>query len=181
MTDETNNNNTNDNNEDRKKREEARRKKKQRLNRKKQIEASQKQAEEIRKQNRQDAIDAAREKMGDEAPKVYNREGQEVADDGSIIVDDSPITGPVIEPAEGDIEQTSLVILLKKKTITDTKPTSNKRVRLYQSQSSTLWSRQVSQPVLSSIPDEIDKRVGVGQYNMYNFRQQPRNFLLQVQ
>ena len=104
MSEDNTNNEENKDNEDRKKREEARKKKKQRINRKKQIEASQKQAEEIRKKNRQDAIDEARAKMGDKAPKIYNKEGQEVADDGSIIVDDSPVTGPVIEPNEGDIE-----------------------------------------------------------------------------
>ena len=82
----------------RKRQEEARAKKKQRINRRKQIEASQKQAEEIRKKNRQDAIDAARAKMGEKAPKVYNREGQEVLDDGTVVTDEDMRTeGPITD------------------------------------------------------------------------------------
>ena len=87
-----------DDNDDRKKRDEARRKRKQRINRKKQIEAAQKKQKEYYDQEREYY------RKQDPNAKIFNREGQEVADDGSIIVDDSPVTGPVIEPKEGDVE-----------------------------------------------------------------------------
>ena len=88
----------NTNNEDRKNREEARKEKKRRINQKKQIDAANKRNEEYLKE------ESKYYRKQDPNAKVFNREGQEVADDGSIIVDDSPVTGPVIEPNEGDIE-----------------------------------------------------------------------------
>ena len=87
-----------DDNDDRKKREEARQKRKQRINRKKQIDASNKRNEEYLKE------ESKYYRGQDPNAKIFNRDGQEVADDGSIIVDDSPVTGPVIEPKEGNVE-----------------------------------------------------------------------------
>jgi len=87
-----------DDNDDRKKRDEARRKRKQRINRKKQIDASNKRNEEYLKE------ESKYYRGQDPNAKIFNRDGQEVADDGSIIVDDSPVTGPVIEPKEGNVE-----------------------------------------------------------------------------
>ena len=84
--------------EERKRRAEARTKKKQRINRRKQIEAANKRREEFEQEEREFY------RKQDPNAKVFNREGQEVADDGSIIVDDSPVTGPVIEPKEGDVD-----------------------------------------------------------------------------
>ena len=86
------------NDEDRKKREEARKKKKQRINRKKQQDAANKRNEEYLKE------ESKYYRKRDPNAKIFNKDGQEVADDGSIIVDDSPVTGPVIEPKEGDID-----------------------------------------------------------------------------
>jgi hypothetical protein len=87
-----------DDNDDRKKRDEARRKKKQRGNRKKQIDAANKRNEEYLKE------ESKYYRKQDPNAKIFNKDGQEVADDGSIIVDDSPVTGPVIEPKEGDVK-----------------------------------------------------------------------------
>ena len=87
-----------DDNDDRKKRDEARRKKKQRSNRKKQIDAANKRNEEYLKE------ESKYYRGQDPNAKIFNKDGQEVADDGSIIVDDSPVTGPVIEPKEGNVE-----------------------------------------------------------------------------
>ena len=87
-----------DDNDDRKKRDEARQKRKQRINRKKQIDASNKRNEEYLKE------ESKYYRGQDPNAKIFNRDGQEVADDGSIIVDDSPVTGPVIEPKEGNVE-----------------------------------------------------------------------------
>ena len=84
--------------EERKKRAEIRTKKKQRINRRKQIEAANKRREEFEQKEREFY------RKQDPNAKVFNRDGQEVAEDGSIIVDDSPVTGPVIEPKEGDID-----------------------------------------------------------------------------
>ncbi len=84
--------------EERKKRAEIRTKKKQRINRRKQIEAANKRREEFEQEEREFY------RKQDPNAKVFNRDGQEVAEDGSIIVDDSPVTGPVIEPKEGDID-----------------------------------------------------------------------------
>ena len=82
----------------RKKRDEARRKRKQRINIRKQVEAAQKKQKEYYDQEREYY------RKQDPNAKIFNRDGQEVADDGSIIVDDSPVTGPVIEPKEGNVE-----------------------------------------------------------------------------
>ena len=79
-------------------RDEARKKKKQRINQKKQVDAANKRNEEYLKE------ESKYYRGQDPNAKIFNRDGQEVADDGSIIVDDSPVTGPVIEPAEGDVE-----------------------------------------------------------------------------
>ena len=84
--------------EERKKRAEIRTKKKQRINRRKQIEAANKRREEFEQEEREFY------RKQDPNAKVFNKDGQEVAEDGSIIVDDSPVTGPVIEPKEGDID-----------------------------------------------------------------------------
>ena len=84
--------------EERKKRAEIRTKKKQRINRRKQIEAANKRREEFEQKEREFY------RKQDPNAKVFNKDGQEVAEDGSIIVDDSPVTGPVIEPKEGDID-----------------------------------------------------------------------------
>ena len=84
--------------EERKRRAEARMKKKQRINRRKQIDAANKRNEEYLQEEREYY------RKQDPNAKIFNREGQEVAEDGSIIVDDSPVTGPVIEPKEGDID-----------------------------------------------------------------------------
>ena len=84
--------------EERKKRAEIRTKKKQRINRRKQIEAANKRREEFEQEEREFY------RKQDPNAKIFNRDGQEVADDGSIIVDDSPVTGPVIEPKEGDVD-----------------------------------------------------------------------------
>ena len=84
--------------EERKKRAEIRTKKKQRINRRKQIEAANKRREEFEQQEREFY------RKRDPNAKIFNRDGQEVAEDGSIIVDDSPVTGPVIEPKEGDVD-----------------------------------------------------------------------------
>ena len=84
--------------EDRKNRAEIRTKKKQRINRRKQIEAANKRREEFEQKGREFY------RKQDPNAKVFNKDGQEVAEDGSIIVDDSPVTGPVIEPKEGDID-----------------------------------------------------------------------------
>tara|TARA_Y100000401_G_scaffold20798_1_gene13919 strand:+ start:171 stop:605 length:435 start_codon:yes stop_codon:yes gene_type:complete len=87
-----------DDNDDRKKRDEARRKKKQRINQKKQIDAANKRNEDYLKE------ESKYYRKQDPNAQIFNKDGQEVADDGSIIVDDSPVTGPVIEPAEGDYD-----------------------------------------------------------------------------
>ena len=79
-------------------RDDARKKKKQRINQKKQVDAANKRNEEYLKE------ESKYYRGQDPNAKIFNRDGQEVADDGSIIVDDSPVTGPVIEPAEGDVE-----------------------------------------------------------------------------
>ena len=84
--------------EERKRRAEIRTKKKQRINRRKQIEAANKRNEEYLREEREFY------RKQDPNAKIFNRDGQEVADDGSIIVDDSPVTGPVIEPKEGDVD-----------------------------------------------------------------------------
>ena len=84
--------------EERERRAEARMKKKQRINRRKQIDAANKRNEEYLQEEREYY------RKQDPNAKIFNREGQEVAEDGSIIVDDSPVTGPVIEPKEGDID-----------------------------------------------------------------------------
>jgi hypothetical protein len=84
--------------EERQRRAEIRTKKKQRLNRRKQIEAANKRREEFEQEEREFY------RKQDPNAKIFNRDGQEVADDGSIIVDDSPVTGPVIEPKEGDVD-----------------------------------------------------------------------------
>ena len=84
--------------EERQRRAEIRTKKKQRINRRKQIDAANKRREEFEQKEREFY------RKQDPNAKVFNRDGQEVAEDGSIIVDDSPVTGPVIEPNEGDIE-----------------------------------------------------------------------------
>ena len=84
--------------EERKRRAEIRTKKKQRINRRKQIDAANKRREEFEQEEREFY------RKQDPNAKIFNREGQEVAEDGSIIVDDSPVTGPVIEPKEGDID-----------------------------------------------------------------------------
>ena len=167
MTDETNNNNSNDNNEDRKKREEARRKKKQQINRKKQQDAANKRNEEYLKE------ESEYYKKQDPNAKVFNRDGQEVADDGSIIVDDSPITGPVIEPAEGDMETDQFG--------TPVEEEDDYRYETNIKQESSLRPEPELNLVeqagrlantIFSIPDAIDKRVGVGEFNVYNARQQ---------
>ena len=84
--------------EERKRRAEIRTKKKQRINRRKQIDAANKRREEFEQEEREFY------RKQDPNAKIFNRDGQEVADDGSIIVDDSPVTGPVIEPKEGDVD-----------------------------------------------------------------------------
>jgi len=84
--------------EERKRRAEIRTKKKQRINRRKQIEAANKRREEFEQEEREFY------RRQDPNAKIFNRDGQEVAEDGSIIVDDSPVTGPVIEPKEGDVD-----------------------------------------------------------------------------
>ena len=84
--------------EERRRRAEIRTKKKQRINRRKQIEAANKRREEFEQEEREYY------RKRDPNAKIFNRDGQEVADDGSIIVDDSPVTGPVIEPKEGDVD-----------------------------------------------------------------------------
>ena len=98
MSEDNTNNEENKDDEDRKKREEARKEKKRRINQKKQQDAANKRNEEYLKE------ESKYYRKRDPNAKIFNREGQEVADDGSIIVDDSPVTGPVIEPNEGDIE-----------------------------------------------------------------------------
>ena len=98
MSEDNTNNEENKDDEDRKKREEARKKKKQRINQKKQVDAANKRNEEYLKE------ESKYYRGQDPNAKIFNRDGQEVADDGSIIVDDSPVTGPVIEPAEGDVD-----------------------------------------------------------------------------
>jgi len=164
MTDETNNNN---NNEDRQKRDEARRKKKQQINRKKQQDAANKRNEEYLKK------ESEYYKKQDPNAKVFNRDGQEVADDGSIIVDDSPITGPVIEPAEGDMETDQFG--------TPVEEEDDYRYETNIKQESSLRPEPELNLVeqagrlantIFSIPDAIDKRVGVGEFNVYNARQQ---------
>ena len=167
MTDETNNNNTNDNNDDRKKREEARRKKKQQINRKKQIDAANKRNEEYLKE------ESEYYKKQDPNAKVFNRDGQEVADDGSIIVDDSPITGPVIEPAEGDMETDQFGNPVEEED--DYRYETNiKQEGSLRPEPELNLVEQAGKlaGTIFSIPDEIDKRVGVGEFNVYNLRQQ---------
>ena len=126
----------------RKKQEEARAKKKQRINRRKQIEASQKQAEEIRKKNRQDAIDAARAKMGEKAPKVYNREGQEVLDDGTVVTDEDMRTeGPIV-----DVEDEGFLKSAMKKA----------------GQALTVYGQ-----AMDKVDQNVLGRIGFGDYNLY--------------
>ena len=127
----------------RKKQEEARAKKKQRINRRKQIEASQKQAEEIRKKNRQDAIDAARAKMGEKAPKVYNREGQEVLDDGTTVVTDEDMRteGPIV-----DVEDEGFLKSAMKKA----------------GQALTVYGQ-----AMDKVDQNVLGRIGFGDYNLY--------------
>ena len=163
MTDETNNNN----NEDRKKREEARRKKKQEINRKKQIDAANKRNEEYLKK------ESEYYKKQDPNAKVFNKDGQEVADDGSIIVDDSPITGPVIEPAEGDMETDQFGNPVEEED--DYRYETNiKQEGSLRPEPELNLVEQAGKlaGTIFSIPDEIDKRVGVGEFNVYNLRQQ---------
>lgn len=164
MTDETNNNN---NNEDRKKRDEARRKKKQEINRKKQVDAANKRNEEYLKK------ESEYYKKQDPNAKVFNKDGQEVADDGSIIVDDSPITGPVIEPAEGDMETDQFGTPVEEEDDyryeTNIKQESSLRP---EPELNLMEQAGKLANTIFSIPDEIDKRVGVGEFNVYNARQQ---------
>ena len=164
MTDETNNNN---NNEDRKKRDEARRKKKQEINRKKQVDAANKRNEEYLKK------ESEYYKKQDPNAKVFNKDGQEVADDGSIIVDDSPLTGPVIEPAEGDMETDQFGNPVEEeddyKYETNIKQESSLRP---EPELNLMEQAGKLANTIFSIPDEIDKRVGVGEFNVYNARQQ---------
>ena len=164
MTDETNNNN---NNEDRKKRDEARRKKKQEINRKKQVDAANKRNEEYLKK------ESEYYKKQDPNAKVFNKDWQEVADDGSIIVDDSPITGPVIEPAEGDMETDQVGTPVEEEDDyryeTNIKQESSLRP---EPELNLMEQAGKLANTIFSIPDEIDKRVGVGEFNVYNARQQ---------
>jgi len=164
MTDETNNNN---NNEDRKKRDEARRKKKQEINRKKQVDAANKRNEEYLKK------ESEYYKKQDPNAKVFNKDGQEVADDGSIIVDDSPLTGPVIEPAEGDMETDQFGNPVEEeddyKYETNIKQESSLRP---EPELNLMEQAGKLANTIFSIPDAIDKRVGVGEFNVYNARQQ---------
>ena len=127
----------------RKRQEEARAKKKQRRNRQKQIEASQKQAEEIRKKNRQDAIDAARTKMGEKAPKIYNREGQEVLDDGTTVVTDEDMRteGPIV-----DVEDEGFLKSAMKKA----------------GQALTVYGQ-----AMDKVDQNVLGRIGFGDYNLY--------------
>ena len=127
----------------RKRQEEARAKKKQRRNRQKQIEASQKQAEEIRKKNRQDAIDAARAKMGEKAPKVYNRQGQEVLDDGTTVVTDEDMRteGPIV-----DVEDEGFLKSAMKKA----------------GQVLTVYGQ-----AMDKVDQNVLGRIGFGDYNLY--------------
>ena len=126
----------------RKRQEEARAKKKQRINRRKQIEASQKQAEEIRKKNRQDAIDAARAKMGEKAPKIYNREGQEVLDDGTVVTDEDMRTeGPI-----ADVEDEGFLKSAMKKA----------------GQALTVYGQ-----AMDKVDQNVLGRIGFGDYNLY--------------
>ena len=167
MTDETNNNNSNDNNEDRKKREEARRKKKQQINRKKQQDAANKRNEEYLKK------ESEYYRKQDPNAKVFNKDGQEVADDGSIIVDDSPITGPVIEPAEGDMETDQFGNPVEEED--DYRYETNiKQEGSLRPEPELNLVEQAGRlaNTIFSIPDAIDKRVGVGEFNVYNARQQ---------
>ena len=158
MTDETNNNN---NNEDRQKRDEARRKKKQQINRKKQQDAANKRNEEYLKE------ESEYYKKQDPNAKVFNRDGQEVADDGSIIVDDSPITGPVIEPAEGDMETDQFGTPVEEEDDyryeTNIKQESSLRP---EPELNLVEQAGKLAGTIFSIPDEIDKRVGVGELSL---------------
>ena len=73
-------------------RDDARKKKKQRINRKKQIDAAQKKQKEYYDQEREYY------KKQDPNAKVYNRDGQEVLGDGSVVVvDDMFDRGPIVE------------------------------------------------------------------------------------
>ena len=74
-------------------RDEARKKKKQRINQKKQVDAANKRNEEYLKE------ESKYYRGQDPNAKIYNRDGQEVLDDGSIVVDEDIRTdGPVIDP-----------------------------------------------------------------------------------
>ena len=130
----------------RKRQEEARAKKKQRINRRKQIEASQKQAEELRKRNREEAIQDARAKMGNKAPKVYNREGQEVLDDGTTVVTDEDMRteGPIADVEDEGFLQSAM-------------KTAGKVLTVYGQ-------------AMDKVDKEVLGRVGFGDKNLYTAR-----------
>ena len=127
----------------RKRQEEARAQKKQRINRRKQIEASQKQAEELRKRNREEAIQDARAKMGNKAPKIYNREGQEVLDDGTTVVTDEDMRteGPIV-----DVEDEGFLKSAMKKA----------------GQALTVYGQ-----AMDKVDQNVLGRIGFGDYNLY--------------
>ena len=142
-------------------------KKKQEINRKKQIDAANKRNEEYLKK------ESEYYKKQDPNAKVFNKDGQEVADDGSIIVDDSPITGPVIEPAEGDMETDQFGNPVEEED--DYRYETNiKQEGSLRPEPELNLVEQAGKlaGTIFSIPDEIDKRVGVGEFNVYNLRQQ---------
>ena len=130
----------------RKRQEEARAKKKQRINRRKQIEASQKQAEELRKRNREEAKQDARAKMGNKAPKVYNRECQEVLDDGTTVVTDEDMRteGPIADVEDEGFLQSAM-------------KTAGKVLTVYGQ-------------AMDKVDKEVLGRVGFGDKNLYTAR-----------